>query len=115
VNGVSTRVTGVMPPGFDVEDAHIEIWQPVQLDPANRQNRGSHFLNLVARLKPGVSFAQAEAELAQLVARWPETVPNAHTPSPDNHPFFLTDLQETLIGNVRPALMLLLGPWASCC
>jgi putative ABC transport system permease protein len=109
VNGVSTRVAGVMPPGFDVEDADIEIWQPLQLDPANRQNRGSHFLNLVARLGPGVSFARAEAELAQLVARWRETVPNSHTPTPDNHPFFLTDLQETLIGNVRPALLLLLG------
>jgi putative ABC transport system permease protein len=109
VNGNETRVTGVMPPGFDVADAHVEIWTPVRLDPANRQNRGSHFLDVVSRLKPGVSIEQARAELAVMLQTWAETNPNTHVPSPDNHPICLTDLQEDMVGNTRPALLLLLG------
>lgn len=109
VNGVSTRVLGVMPRGFDIDDADVEIWQPMQLDPSNRQNRGSHFLNVVARMRPGVTLAQASAELDRLVARWGEEVPDTHTPHPENHPFFLTGLQDSLVGDVRPALVLLLG------
>ena len=109
VNGNESRVTGVMPPGFDIADAGVDVWVPVQLDPANRQNRGSHFLEVIGRLRPGVTLEQARAELSVLVQRWAQDNPDTHVPTLDNHPLFLTDLQEDLIGNVRPALMLLLG------
>jgi putative ABC transport system permease protein len=109
VNGNASRVTGVMPPGFDVADAGVEVWIPVAIDRANRQNRGSHFLNVVARRAPGVSFEQAEAEMRTLVAQWSSLNPDSHVPVPDNHPIFLTDLREKMIGGIRPALMLLLG------
>ena len=109
VNGNESRVTGVMPPGFDVADAGVEIWVPANLDPANRQNRGSHFLDVVARLRPGVTPQQANADLARMVAQWSELNPSTHVPSPENHPIFMTALQEDLIGNIRPALVLLLG------
>jgi putative ABC transport system permease protein len=109
VNGNAARVTGVMPPGFDVADAGVEVWIPVAIDRANRQNRGSHFLDVVARRAPGVSFEQAEAEMRTLVAQWSSLNPDSHVPVPDNHPIFLTDLQEEMIGGIRPALMLLLG------
>ena len=109
VNGNATRVTGVMPPGFDVADAGVEVWIPVRIDRANRQNRGSHFLHVVARRAPGISFEQAEAEMRTLVAQWSSLNPDSHVPVPDNHPIFLTDLQEEMIGGIRPALMLLLG------
>src|SRR5690606_8911678 len=52
VNGNDTRVTGVMPPGFDIADAHIEIWVPARLDPT-QPNRASHFLEVIARLNDG--------------------------------------------------------------
>ncbi|HSJ16119.1 MAG TPA: ABC transporter permease, partial [Longimicrobiales bacterium] len=107
VNGVSTRVTGVMPRGFDIDDEDVELWRPVQLDPANRQNRGSHFLNVIGRLKPGVTEAQAGAELDALVANWANLMPAQHVPNPEHHPFFLTGLQDSLVGSVRPALLLL--------
>jgi putative ABC transport system permease protein len=98
-----------MPPGFDVADARVEIWFPGQLDPANRQNRSSHFLDVVARLNPNTSIEQARAELNVLVAGWADANPDTHVPTPENHPIFLTGLQEDLIGGTRPALMLLLG------
>ncbi|HEX6132476.1 MAG TPA: ABC transporter permease [Longimicrobiales bacterium] len=109
VNGRDARVTGVMPPGFDVADARVEIWVPGQLDPANRQNRASHFLDVVARLADGATLEQARAELDVLVTQWADMNPDTHVPTPDGHPMFLTDLQEDLIGGTRPALLLLLG------
>ena len=109
VNGNETQVTGVMPPGFDVADARVEIWLPAQLDPANRQNRGSHFLDVVARLNPNTTLEQARAELDVLVQSWADANPDTHVPSPDNHPIFLTGLQDDLIGGTRPALLLLFG------
>ena len=57
-----------MPPGADVMDNRTEVWLPLGLDPANRQNRGSHFLYLIGRLKDGVTPAAAKAELASLIA-----------------------------------------------
>ncbi|MEX1182100.1 MAG: ABC transporter permease [Gemmatimonadota bacterium] len=109
VNGNASTVTGVMPPGFDVADAGVQVWIPAGLDPANRQNRGSHFLDVVGRVRPGVTLDQARAQLSVLLGQWAEINPDTHVPSPDSHPIFLTDLQEDMIGNVRPALLLLLG------
>jgi putative ABC transport system permease protein len=109
VNGLQRQVVGIMPPGFDIADAAVEAWVPVQLDPANRQNRGSHFLNLVGRLKPDVTLEAAERELASLVENWAQQNPGTHVPNPQNHGMFLRPLQEDLIGGIRPALMMLLG------
>ena len=109
VNGQASRVTGVMPPGFDVADAGVQIWVPAALDRANRNNRGSHFLEVIGRRAPGVSMAQAEAELRTLVQRWAEQNPDTHVPTPENHPIFLMDLHERTVGSIRPAVMLLLG------
>ncbi|MGH7460562.1 MAG: ABC transporter permease [Longimicrobiales bacterium] len=109
VNGTQRRVTGIMPPGFDVADAHVEIWTPIGIDPANRQNRGSHFLDVVARLKPGVTLEAAQADLAGMVRLWKDLNPDTHVPSPDGHPMFMTGLQDDLVGNAKSALYLLLG------
>ncbi len=109
VNGNESVVLGIMPAGFDVADAGVQVWVPATLDPSNRQNRGSHFLDVVGRLRPGVSLEQASAEMATLVAQWAEANPSAHVPSTEGHPIFLTDLHEDRLGNVRPALVLLLG------
>lgn len=110
VDGAFATVLGVMPPGFDVRDEGIEIWEPVQLDPALRSNRGSHFLNLVARLAPSASVESAGTELAALVAGWEEASPGAgHLPSPDFHPMALESLHEEVVAPVRTALFVLLG------
>ncbi|MGH7446553.1 MAG: FtsX-like permease family protein, partial [Longimicrobiales bacterium] len=47
--------------------------------------------------------------MSVLLQGWADANPDTHVPSPDNHPIFLTDLQEDLIGGTRPALLLLLG------
>jgi len=109
VNGQPRVVVGVMPRGFDIDDAGVEVWTPVALDPANRQNRGSHFLNVVARLRPGVELEGARAELSGLMSRWQSEFGDTHAPSPDNHAVIIDSLREEAVGGIRPALLLLLG------
>ena len=72
VNGLRREVLGIMPPGTDVMDSHTEIWLPLGLNPANRQNRGSHYLYLIGRLKDGVTPQQADTELTALIQNWGE-------------------------------------------
>ena len=74
VNGLPREVIGIMPPGVDVMDNRTEIWTPLGLNPGNRQNRGSHFLYLIGRLKDGISPQQAETELTALIQNWGERV-----------------------------------------
>jgi len=70
VNGLPREVIGIMPPGADVMDNRTAIWMPLGLNPANRRNRGSHFLYLVGRLKDDITVEQAQSELAALVQTW---------------------------------------------
>jgi predicted permease len=72
VNGVRREVIGIMPPGADVMDNRTEIWMPLGLNPTNRQNRGSHFLYAIGRLKDGVSPQAAQSELESLIRTWGE-------------------------------------------
>ena len=71
VNNVSRRVVGIMPRGYDLHDQKIEIWRPLTIDPSTfPNNRGSHGFYLVGRLKPGVTIAQARADLEVLLRQW---------------------------------------------
>ncbi|MPZ17394.1 MAG: FtsX-like permease family protein [Luteitalea sp.] len=109
VNGESREVVGVMPPGFDIDDAGVQVWTPVALDPANRENRGSHFLNVIARMRDGVTLEGVRAELGSLMGRWQEEFRGTHAPHPENHAVIAHGLQDEMVGTVRPALLLLLG------
>ena len=108
MNGTMTTVIGVMPAGFDIDDSQVEAWLPVGLDWTNRQNHGSHYLFLVARLSTGTTVETAVQELDTFVERWPEDVQAGHI-SAETHPLHLIELQEEVVGDVRPALMVLLG------
>ncbi len=109
VNGNQSTVVGVMPPKFDIDDSHVEAWIPMQLDPANPGGRASHFLYVVGRLDRGVSIERANAELGPLVTQWNERVGGNHSPRPDTHFINVKPLQEEVVGEIRPALMVLLG------
>ena len=70
IDGLTREVVGVMPASFDLMDNRVDVWLPLQLAPALRQFRESHFLSVLGRLKDDVTAEQAEAELASLVASW---------------------------------------------
>ncbi len=109
VNGEPATVLGVMPEGFDIDDAGVEIWRPLQLDPADPGGRASHYMYLVGRLRAGVSHAQAADDLARMVREWRELIPDGHVPDPEFHAMKMAGLQDELVGDIRGQLWVLLG------
>jgi len=108
VNGVKGEVVGIMPPGADVMDNRTEIWVPLRLNPANRQNRGNHFLYLIGRLKDGVAIEQAQTELTALIANWGERVGvKQHVFTPKGHALQMEPVQEEIVGSARRAIWVL--------
>jgi predicted permease len=106
LNGNSYTVLGVMPPGFSYPD-NVELWTPIGFDKANPGNRGSHGLEVLSRVKQGVSIAQAKSEISSLANALAEKYPNFY-PADGGFSFFLAQLQEEVVGNVKPMLILLI-------
>ena len=109
VDGLPTRVVGIMPAGYDVHDQKVQVWLPLTLDPANPGGRGSHFLYLVGRLKPGVSMTQAGADLENMLSQWPVLNPKTHAPNPKNHRLRYDGLRDDMIGSMSKSLWVLQG------
>jgi len=110
VNGQPQTVVGVLPPGFDLEDAGVDVWSPLNIDPNDHENRrGNHFLNLIARLAPGVTVDQASTELDQLLGRWVEQYPDGHTPRTEFHELTVRDFRADVLGEARTQVLLLMG------
>lgn len=109
IDGVPTRIVGIMPPGYDIHDAKVDVWLPLTVDPASPGNRGGHFLHLVGRLEPGVSVSQAKADVETMLAQWPILNPKMHAPDQKFHRVRLDGLQDDLVGALAPALWVLQG------
>jgi predicted permease len=109
IQGLQRTVLGVMPPGFDLHDAKAQLWIPLGLNPANRQNRGSHGLYLVGRLASDVTAAQANSELQGMLKQWREWIPQGHVPNDSTHRVQMAPLRDEVVGNVRRALWVLQG------
>jgi hypothetical protein len=75
VSGVSREIVGVMPESFRFPDGGIELWLPLALDPNNPFPGGFNYYG-IARLKPGVSIAQAQRDFAAVLPRVVEVSPN---------------------------------------
>ncbi|MFT3781511.1 MAG: ABC transporter permease [Nibricoccus sp.] len=67
LNGEPYHVIGVLPAAF-LPDPQVEFVVPEAVDPSRRTVRNAQFLWVIARLKPGVSVAAAQAELLQIRA-----------------------------------------------
>jgi len=98
-------VIGVMPVGFDFPGG-AELWTPLGLNESAWDNRNATFLQIVGRLKPGVSFEEAKAELAGVVA-----IVNGEHPEISAIPQFpvLAPISDYIFGNSKPAIVLLWG------
>ncbi|HXE31620.1 MAG TPA: ABC transporter permease [Terriglobales bacterium] len=113
-NGSRATIVGVMPPQFQFplgQAEPVEVWTPLQLNPASPGGRASHYLYLVGRLRAGMSPARAQSEFQSLEAAYGREGHSAHQHnfSPDFHPISSYPLQSEVTGPVRPALLLLLG------
>ena len=105
VSGRPATVVGVLPPNVHVGDR--EAFFPLVLDPAQLGPRGSHYLEVIARLAPGTTLERAHAELASLARRWVADHPDAY-PDPAMT-MSAVPLRDVWVGASRPTLLVLLG------
>jgi putative ABC transport system permease protein len=112
VNSQSTTVVGVMPARFSFppgSNDQVDVLLPFQFDPANPGNRGSHFLSVIGRLKPGVNLDQARSEFSSLMAGWSSEKRAQHLLDPQRHPVLIFGLHEDVVGSARTAVLMLMG------
>jgi putative ABC transport system permease protein len=105
LNGESHTIVGVMPQGFRFPTNRDELWVPIALTPQQAANRGRHYLQVVARIKPGVSLEQAQAEMSTIASRLQQQYPEQNTDLGAT----VQPLQEYFVGDIKPALLILLG------
>src|SRR5438552_5162098 len=94
-----------MPPGFQFP-GDTELWLPAGWNGLPLNRRGGHWLNVLARLKPGVTLAQAKAEMNAIQARVAQQNPGAGMASEVS---VVALLQQTVGRNMRTALLVLWG------
>jgi predicted permease len=105
LDGEKYAVIGVMPRGFQFPSRDEELWVPAQFTKEELANHGSHYLEVVARLKPGTALRTANADLAAIAARLAEEHPDSNA----KVGAFAVSLRDELSGDIRPALIVLLG------
>ena len=108
LDGAPVQVVGVMPAGFEYPSEKVDLWQPWGWNPAQRQRvsfRRAHWLNVVARVKPGISQQTANAQLQAVVRRLQRDYPATNRVMGAG----MTPLHEFLVGDTRLPLLVLLG------
>ena len=114
LDGKNYQIVGVMPQGFEYPHSTdlaygesqyktTQVWIPLALTPQQMADRDNSSGNAVARLKPGVSIAQAQAEMAAIMTRLDKLHPEAHGWGAS-----VKNFVDSTVGHVRSLLWLLL-------
>jgi predicted permease len=124
VDAIPREIAGVMPAGFRIADTPADLILPLQLDRRQAILEG-FYLTSIARLKPGVSINQANADIARLLPIWARSWASTPGGAAGDGGFaeqvFLSSwrigpnirpLRESVVGNVRSALWVVMGTLA---
>src|SRR5438270_4603698 len=108
LNNESYTVIGVLPrsvrlPAFG--NWRDQVWVPLAFPAEEAAARGNHFLEVIARLMPGATLQQARAEMETIAARLAQQYPEHNT----RIGAVVNPLHEEIVGNMKPALLILLG------
>ena len=116
LDGDNYTVVGIMPehssfpqnmglPAFFDFEQKTDLWTPIALTDEQAKNRGSHHIGVVGRLKPGVTLAQAQAQLSNIMRGLEQEYPD------DNKEWgaAVVSLHEQVVGKSRGAILILLG------
>ena len=118
LDGVPYQIIGVMPPAFrfPIQNQPVEFWTSMatqfevppgqEATTAAAAERGMHYLHAVARLKPGVTAQQAEANTKTIHAALAAQFPDTNKRFDSSH---IVPLLADITADVRPALFVLLG------
>ncbi len=107
LNGTTYTVIGVMPPGFTFYGEDRDVYTPIgQLnDTSFRDRRLNLSSRVIGRLKPGVTLAEAQADMDRVAQNLAAEYPEANK----GVGIEVFSLKEDIVGNVKPFLMVLLG------
>lgn len=104
LDGGPYTVVGIMPSSFRYPSG-TELWTPLTISPQYANARDVRFLRVMARMKRGVTMEQARTEMNTIAARLKSEYPNTNK----NKDVNLIDLRQLTTGDIRPALLILLG------
>src|SRR3954463_6408951 len=106
LNGEPYNVVGIAPPGFGLA-SKVDVWTPMAFKPDETANdaRGGHYINVVGRLKAGVTVSQARAELTLIADQLAKQYPDPQK----GWGILLVPMQDYLVRDVKPVLYTLLG------
>ena len=105
LGGESYTIIGVLAPGFSFNNPPADIFLPFQADPNSVQQ--AHYFSAAARLKPGIGLGTAQASLKLAAEEFRRKFPDGG--SGPRVSFTVEPLQQVIVRNVRPALLILLG------
>jgi putative ABC transport system permease protein len=111
LDGRLFTIVGVAPAGFQfpIQGEPVDLWTTIAVDMPSGGNgmaaeRGAHYLDVIARLKPHVTVAQAQAEMSAIATQLNKEHPDVHPRGTQVVPML-----DGLTGPARPALLILLG------
>ncbi|MDB4878104.1 MAG: permease [Gemmatimonadetes bacterium] len=106
LDGTAATIIGVLPESFQfARQGGAQIWVPIDRGKVQREQRGNHWLNVVARLKPNATAATAAQDLSAIMRDLAKVYP----PSNAGRDGLIVPLQQELVGSVKPILLLLYG------
>ena len=105
ISGFSQSIVGIMPASFAFPDRDVDMWTSVPTDAPYAQDRSSTWYTTIGRLKPGVTLAQARANLATVQAQLGKQYPGTDK----DLAVAIEPLKETEVGGVRSSLWMLFG------
>ena len=105
LDGAPNTIVGVMPPEFDIFSRGHDLWAALPWDPAARNHQAT-FSQALARLKPGITADAATREVADLAPAMRRDLAKGNDWGRNIH---VQPLRESMTGNVRPTLLILLG------
>jgi hypothetical protein len=105
LNSRPVTIVGVMPASFSLSLTSAEIWTPLALDNAQRADNQKGWLQVMARLRPGITHAQGEADAITVLSRLQERDPRSN---PDRTAR-LVPIYDYVVGDLRERLFTLLG------
>ncbi len=103
LNGVPCTVVGIMPASFHFPRPRFQVWANLRLIPPKR--RGPFGMVGLARLKPGVTLAEAQADTNAIASRIERENPMSY----HRMTMPVVPLRDAIVGNIRPALLAFLG------
>ena len=105
INGYSYSIIGVMPASFSFPERDADLWASIRIDAPYAQRRESTWLTVIGRLRPGVTLAEARANMATVQAQLGRAFPKTDA----DLGVAIEPLKEVTVGAVRKSLWVLFG------